>query len=807
MQEVQYQSLLRTGSSWFILVLMNEKALNILEYHKIIDMLAEKTGTPLGREQALSLVPSPDPEWIRKEQQETADALSRIISFGTLSCSGARDIRGSLLRLKVGASLNITELLSIAALLRAADRVRSYGRHRDRVEFTDSLDPYFNELEPLQLLLREIDRCIISEEEIADDASPELRSIRRKMQSASGRIHSELQALVNSRSNYLQQPIITMRNGRYCIPVRSEYRQMVPGMIHDESGSGSTVFIEPMSVVRLNNEIRELQIAEQKEIEAILARLSTQAADHEHVLGEDLRILSRLDFIFAKASLAREMDAVQPEFSDDRSINIKKARHPLLPRNKVVPIDVQLGEHFRQLIITGPNTGGKTVSLKTVGLLSLMGQAGLHIPAFLGSRLGIYTEIYADIGDEQSIEQSLSTFSSHMKNIIRILDQADSESLVLFDELCAGTDPNEGAALAIAILQFLHRLSVNTMATTHYSELKLFALSTEGVENASCEFDVATLSPTYRLLIGIPGKSNAFAISEKLGLPGFIIDEAKGRIDTESERFEDVIKNLDASRKEIEKEQMELTALRGEAARLRDSLSRQEAKLNADRDRIISAAKQEARALVQDAKDQVDETIRRMNRIGSGDTRALEQERTRMRELLDKHTEKMTRSIEKAGTQAKDLHIGDSVQVLSMNLKGTVSTLPDAKGNLFVQMGILRSQVHISDVVPIQEDTVSVGGKKIQSTHSGIGRSKAATISPELNLIGKTVDEALPLLEKYLDDAYLSHIPQVRIVHGRGTGALRQAVQNKLKKLKYIESYRLGEFGEGDSGVTIAIFK
>ena len=770
-------------------------------------MLTEKTATPLGKELAENLVPSSELDWIRKEQQETADALSRIISFGALSCSGARDIRGSLLRLKVGASLNITELLSLASLARTADRVKTYGKKRDRVDFTDCLDPYFETLEPLVTFTREIDRCIISEEDLADDASPALRSIRRKIQSSSEKIRSELQALVNSRSNYLQQPIITMRNGRYCIPVRSEYRQNVPGMIHDESGSGNTVFIEPMSVVKLNNEIRELEIAEQKEIEAILAQLSEMAAVHEAAFSQNLTVLSRLDFIFAKASLARDMNAVMPEFSEDRSIEIKKGRHPLLDRKKVVPIDVWLGKNFRQLIITGPNTGGKTVSLKTVGLLSLMGQAGLHIPAFQGSRLGVYTEVYADIGDEQSIEQSLSTFSSHMKNIIRILDTADTESLVLFDELCAGTDPNEGAALAIAILEFLHRMGVNTMATTHYSELKLFALSTEGVENASCEFDVATLSPTYRLLIGIPGKSNAFAISEKLGLPSFIIDEAKGRIDTESERFEDVIKNLDASRKAIEHEQAELTALRGEAKRLRDSLSKEEARLNADREKILSAARQEARELVQDAKNQVDETIRRMNRIGSGDTRAMEQERTRMRELLDKHAEKMTRSIEKAGTKAADLHIGDSVQVLSMNVKGTVSSLPDAKGNLFVQMGILRSQVHVSDVVPIEEETVSVGGKKIQSSHAGIGQSKAATISPEINLIGKTVDQALPELEKYLDDAYLSHIPQVRIVHGRGTGALRQAVHNKLRKTKYIASFRLGEFGEGDSGVTIAVFK
>ncbi|MBQ1377968.1 MAG: endonuclease MutS2, partial [Lachnospiraceae bacterium] len=570
-----------------------------------------------------------------------------------------------------------------------------------------------------------------------------------------------------------------------------------------------TVFIEPMAIVRLNNEVRELEIAEQKEIEVILANLSALAADHIPELDNDLKVLSHLDFVFAKASLARDMNAVRPEFNNRHFISLKKARHPLLDKKIVVPIDIMLGDSFHQLIVTGPNTGGKTVSLKTVGLLSLMGQAGLHIPALQGSSLGMFTEIYADIGDEQSIEQSLSTFSSHMKNLIGILDKADGDSLVLMDELCAGTDPSEGAALAIAILNFLHRMEIRTMATTHYSELKLYALSTPGVENASCEFDVATLSPTYRLLIGIPGKSNAFAISEKLGLPGFIIDEAREQLDDDSERFEDVIRNLDDSRKSMELEQQRIEELKKEAKRLRDDLDRQNEKLEAQREKILSAAREEARKVLQEAKDQVDETIRAINRSGSAGVKDLEAVRTKTRELLNKNAAGEQKEQQKSRTKSTDLHIGDGVQVLSMGLKGTVSTLPDKNGNLFVQMGILRSQVNISDVVLLNESTVSVGGKTVGTGkgHAAIGAGKAATISPEINLIGKTVDEALPDLAKYLDDAYLAHLEQVRIVHGRGTGALRNAVHQTLKKTKYIKEFHLGAFGEGDSGVTIAVFK
>ncbi len=792
---------------------MNEKVLNTLEFNKIVDKLAEKCVTPLGREEASRLLPSDSRMEIEHSQSETSDALTRLFRFGSVSCSGARDIRASLLRLKVQANLGMPELLNIASVCKTAARVKAYGSKKENEDDTDSLEDSFRALEPLQNLSREIERCILSEEDMADDASPTLRSIRRKIKAAADKVRTELNALVNSNSGYLRDNVITMRNGRYCVPVKSEYRSMVPGMMHDESGTGSTVFIEPMSVVRINNEIRQLEIDEQKEIEVILANLSAMAADFTAALETDLLTLSHLDFVFAKAQLAREMDATRPNFNDRRYINIKKGRHPLLDRHKVVPIDVYLGDSFHQLIVTGPNTGGKTVSLKTVGLFQLMGQAGLHIPAFQESSLGIFREIYADIGDEQSIEQSLSTFSSHMKNIIRILDEADTDSLVLFDELCAGTDPQEGAALAIAILNFLKRMEVRTMATTHYSELKVFALSNPGVENASCEFNVATLSPTYRLLIGIPGKSNAFAISKKLGLPGFIIDEAREQLDDESEHFEDVIKKLNDSRRQMEKEQMRINELKAEAKNLKNTLAKQEARIDEQREKILQEARAEARKMLQEAKTQVDETIRMVNKTGRYDVRELEKARSRTRELLDKNSISQKPKEEKkqmSSTRAKDLHIGDGVHVLSMNLNGTVSTLPDAKGNLFVQMGILRSQVHVSDVTKLDEATISYGGKSVRTQKNGaasIGMSKAATISAEINLIGKTVDEALAELDKYLDDAYLSHLPQVRIVHGKGSGALRSAVQNRLRKLPYISEYHLGEYGEGDAGVTIAHFK
>ena len=794
---------------------MNEKALKTLEFYKIIEQLTTYASTPLGKEMCQKLIPMEDISAIRQAQKETSDALTRILQRGSVSFSGVKDIRDSLLRLQVGASIGIVELLHISSLLKVAARVKTYGRRENDEETQDSLDERFNAIEPLTPLNREIERCIISEEEIADDASPALKNIRRSMRVASDKIHTQLNSIVNSSRSLLQDAVITMRNGRYCVPVKQENKSQIPGMIHDQSSSGSTVFVEPMAVVKLNNEIRELEIKEQKEIEAILARLSNEAAQYMEPLRDNLNILSELDFIFAKATLSRHYTGSEPVFNTNGYIRIKKGRHPLLPKKAVVPIDIWLGDTFDLLIVTGPNTGGKTVSLKTVGLFTLMGQAGLHIPAFDGSQLSVFTEVYADIGDEQSIEQSLSTFSSHMTNIVKILEKADSNSLVLFDELGAGTDPTEGAALAIAILSFLHNMKVRTMATTHYSELKIFALSTEGVENASCEFDVETLRPTYRLLIGIPGKSNAFAISSKLGLPSFIIDEAKKHIDSEAESFEDVISNLEAARITIEKEQAEIARYKQESAQLKKQLEEKQEKLDSQKERILNKARQEAQDILQNAKDFADETIRIINKqtAGGNINKILEAERSKLRGKLDENSSNLSlkpkKPLKKA-PKAAELKIGDAVRVLSLNLKGTVSTLPNAKGDLFVQMGILRSQVNVNDIELIQEDTVTgVGmeGKKQRSNTSKIKMSKSSYVSPEVNLIGMTVDEGLAVLDKYLDDAYLAHLSQVRVVHGRGTGALRNGVHNHLRKLKYVKSFRLGNFGEGDTGVTIVEFK
>ena len=807
---------------------MNEKSLKILEFHKIISQLTEYAASQPGKAMCQNLAPSSDYEEILTWQAQTTDAVSRVRMKGTISFSGVKDIGDSLKRLEIGSSLNIIELLSISSLLTVAARARSYGRHEpqeddgDSEEF-DSLEPMFRALEPLTPLNNEIKRCILSEDEVADDASPGLAHVRRSMKITSDRIHTQLNSMLNSNRSYLQDAVITMRNGRYCLPVKAEYKNQVPGMVHDQSSTGSTLFIEPMAIVRLNNEMRELEIKEQKEIEAVLANLSIQAASYTEELKLDMELLSQLDFIFAKAALARHYKCSAPVFNNRGYIHIKDGRHPLLDPAKVVPINLWLGKDFDLLIVTGPNTGGKTVSLKTVGLFTLMGQAGLHIPAWEGSELAVFDEVFADIGDEQSIEQSLSTFSGHMTNIVQILSQADARSLCLFDELGAGTDPTEGAALAIAILSFLHNMKCRTMATTHYSELKVFALSTPGVENTSCEFNVETLKPTYRLLIGVPGKSNAFAISKKLGLPDYIIEEAKTHLEAKDESFEDLLTSLEESRLTIEKEQAELKSYKEEISQLKSRLSQKEERLEERRDKILKKANEDAQRILREAKETADSTIRQINKLSadSGLNKELEAQRAKLRDKLKQTDEKL--AIKTKGPSKtispKKLKIGDGVKVLSMNLKGTVSTLPNAKGDLYVQMGILRSLVNIRDLELLDEQDVS--GPSIPEKNSryrvargsgrpsggGIQVSKSASISPEVNLIGMTVDEAMPVLEKYLDDAYLAHLETVRVVHGRGTGALKNAVHQRLKKLKYVKDFRLGVFGEGDSGVTIVTFK
>lgn len=794
---------------------MNEKVLHTLEYNKILDQLTEYAFSADAKSRCQKLRPITDRAQIEQLQQQTSDALSRLFKYGSLSFSGVTDIRDSLKRLEIGGALSAIELLRVCSLLESAKRAKAFARSQeDNDQPDDSLTGLFAGIEPLTPLCDEIRRCIPSEDEIADDASSTLHSIRRSMRGMNDKIRAQMNSMINNTTtrSYLQDTVITMRDGRYCLPVKAEAKSLVPGMIHDQSSTGSTLFIEPMAVVNLNNEYKELQLREQEEIEVILAGLSNLTASYATQLLADYELLTDLDFIFARAAFAQTYNGVAPLFNDDGRIHIRKGRHPLLDPKKVVPIDVRLGEDFRLLIVTGPNTGGKTVSLKTVGLLTLMGQSGLHIPASERSELGIFDEVFADIGDEQSIEQSLSTFSSHMVNIIRILEQVNDRSLVLFDELCAGTDPTEGAALAISILSKLHLYGARIMATTHYSELKVYALSTPGVENACCEFDVATLSPTYRLLIGIPGKSNAFAISEKLGLPTDLIADAKGRISKSEGDFEDLIADLEKSRSTIEREQLEINQYKAEIESLKEKLEQKQERLDSSRDKILREANEQAYNILKEAKDVADETIRNFNKYGKAGAPVseMEKERTKLRGKMDKAAQKMSEQ-KKASVPnhnvPKKLRIGDSVKVISMNLKGTVHSLPNARGDLYVQMGILRSLVNINDLILLEEDAAP-GTKKFQKTSAGkIKMSKSASVSTEINLIGKTTDEAIPLLDKYLDDAYLAHLPSVRIVHGKGTGALRNAVQAHLKRLKYVKSFHLGEFGEGDAGVTIAEFK
>ena len=790
---------------------MNSKVLRVLEYNKIIERLTDKATSEQGRKLTAALEPMTDLDAIEKAQTETADALGYLFRKGSTSFGGNKDLGMCIRSLEIGSTLSIAELLRIAAFLENVSRIKSYGRKEREDTPADSLDEYFESLEPLTPLSNEIRRCILSEEEIADDASPALKKIRRSMAIANDRIHSQLASMISgSCRTYLQDAVVTMRNNRYCIPVKSEYKGQVQGMVHDQSSTGSTFFIEPTAVVNLNNELRELEIKEQEEIAVILADLSAQAGAYTELLTGNQKAMTALDFIFAKAALALEQNATMPVFNTEHQIRIRQGRHPLLDKKKVVPIDIQLGIDFDLLVITGPNTGGKTVSLKTVGLLTLMGQAGLHIPALDRSELSIFEEVYADIGDEQSIEQSLSTFSSHMTNIVSILQQADGNSLCLFDELGAGTDPTEGAALAISVLDHLHGRGIRTMATTHYSELKVYALSTPFVENASCEFSVETLRPTYRLLIGIPGKSNAFAISSKLGLPDHIIEDAKRHITEDKESFEDLLANLENSRVTIEKERLEIAGYKEEVKALKQKLEAKQEKIDQAKEKILRQANEEAREILQNAKELADETIRVFQKAEAGiSIKDLEKSRQKVRDKISEKNEKLTLKNDKPThkvlkpTQIKP---GDSVKVVSMGLKGTVSSLPDKNGNLFVQCGIIRSKVSLNDLVLIEEETINTD--KMQRSSSGkLKMSKSYSISTEINLLGRTVDEALSELDKYLDDAYLAHLPSVRVVHGKGTGALRSAVHNYLRKNRVVKNYRLGEYGEGDAGVTIVEFK
>lgn len=787
---------------------MNQKTLTKLEYHKIIAMLEEQASSFRGKQLCRRLKPMTDLERIDTAQEQTAAAFTRIVKKGRISFSDAFPVEESMKRLEIGAALGSGELLRICKVLKTTARAKAYGRHDTQDDTADCLDAYFEQLEPLTLLSNEIERCIISEEEISDDASATLKHIRRSIHSINDKVHTTLNTLVNgSLRTYLQDPIITMRGDRYCIPVKAEYRGQVQGLIHDQSSTGSTLFIEPMAIVKLNNDLKELYAKEQEEIQVILARLSEDTAAYIEEIRTNYRSLTDLDFIFARGQLAYSMNGSRPVLNTEGRIRIRSGRHPLLDPRKVVPITVTLGEDFSLLIVTGPNTGGKTVSLKTVGLLTLMGQAGLHIPAADRSEIAIFRQIYADIGDEQSIEQSLSTFSSHMTNIVSFLKDVDQNSLVLFDELGAGTDPTEGAALAIAILSHLHTKGIRTMATTHYSELKVYALTTEGVENACCEFDVESLKPTYRLLIGIPGKSNAFAISSKLGLPDYIIEDAKTRLTEHDVSFEDLLGDLENSRRTIEKERDEIQNYKREVERLKTQTRQKQEKLEEQRERILREANEKANAILRDAKEMADETMKNFRKFGKEGISAaeMEKERERLRQKIKETSAKSTLTPQKPKKTYKpsDFKLGESVKVLSMNLTGTISSLPDSRGNVTVQMGILRSQVNISDLEIIEQQN-PYAPKNMRRTGGGkIKMSKSLSVSPEINLLGKTVDEAVAELDKYLDDALLSHLNSVRVVHGKGTGALRKGIHEYLRRQKHVKSYHLAEFGEGDAGVTI----
>lgn len=791
---------------------MNQKTLYKLEFDKIITLLEEQASSMRGRQLCRKIKPLTDLERIDTLQEQTAAAFTRIIKKGRISLSDAFPVGESLKRLEIGGAIGSGELLRICKLLQTAARAKAYGRHDTQDELADCLDAYFEQLEPLTPLTTEIERCIPAEDEISDEASSTLKSIRRSINALNDKVHATLTNLVNgSLRTYLQDPIITMRGDRYCVPVKAEYRSQVNGLIHDQSSTGSTLFIEPMAVVKLNNDLKELYAKEQEEIQVILARLSEDTALYIEEIRTNYKLLTELDFIFARGSLALSMNGSRPVLNTEGRIRIREGRHPLLDPKKVVPITVSLGEDFSLLIITGPNTGGKTVSLKTVGLFTLMGQAGLHIPAGDRSELAVFHQVYADIGDEQSIEQSLSTFSSHMTNIVSFLKDVDEKSLVLFDELGAGTDPTEGAALAIAILSHLHNRNIRTMATTHYSELKVYALSTPGVENACCEFDVESLKPTYRLLIGIPGKSNAFAISGKLGLPDYIIEDAKERLSEQDVSFEDLLTDLETSKRTIEKEQEAINAYKREIEALKVQAKQKQEKIEEQRDRILKEANEKASSILREAKELADETMKNFRKFGKENISAaeMEKERERLRQKIKETSSVNALPVQKQKKTYKpsDFKLGESVKVLSMNLTGTISSLPDSRGNLTVQMGILRSQVNISDL-EIIEDAPSYSAKSTKGTSKGrLKMSKSLSVRPEINLLGKTVDEAVSELDKYLDDALLSHLNTVRVVHGKGTGALRKGIHEYLRRQKHVKSYRLAEFGEGDAGVTIVELK
>ena len=792
---------------------MNEKSLNTLEYYKIIERVSSFASSSVGKEKVLQLRPVKDINAVRELQKETSEAVSMILKKGSLKIGGLRNIEPYLKRVSIGGSLNMEELLNIADFLNSCKRAKDYSKSENKNDIFELLDPKFQLIETIETLNKDITRCIISDTEMSDDASNELREIRKNIKNANEKIRLELNKILQAQKSTLQDPVITVRGDRYCIPIKAEYKNSFPGMIHDQSSTGATVFMEPASVVQLNNKIKDLHSLEIQEINKILARLSKLVNESKDILLSNLILLSEIDVIFAKGEYSISINGVEPIFNEKGYINIKKARHPLLDPSKVVPTNIYLGDEFTTLLITGPNTGGKTVSLKTIGLFTLMGQVGLHISAFDKSELAIFDNIFSDIGDEQSIEQSLSTFSAHMKNIVSILDEVTDNSLVLLDELGAGTDPTEGACLAISIIQYLHDRKIRTAVTTHYSELKVFALSTKGVSNASCEFDVATLKPTYNLLIGIPGKSNAFAISQRLGLPDYIINDAKSLLSKEDEKFEDVITDLEISKKSLLLEQERAESFRLEAEKLKKDVENQRRKIREQKEKILLKATEDAKRIVAQAKIDSDNIVKEIQKLAKekANQNDINNQRQKLKDKLSKidgKLEHFTSKTKQKRVAPEDIKKGDTVFIHSMGQPGVVTSLPNSKGEIMVNIGIMNIKTSIKDIYIDKNYTpIPKEQPKPRKVGGGIKSNKVRNISFEIDLRGLYVDEAIIKIDKFIDDAYLSGMDTISIIHGKGTGALRIGIHEFLRKHSRVKNYRLGEFGEGDAGVTIVELK
>lgn len=793
---------------------MNQKALETLEYKKIIAQLKREMGSAASAKLADELTPLTSEKIIKEELRSTTEAVDLIVRKGPLPTGGLYDIREALLLAKKGGSLTMRQLLEVQNVLGISSEVVAF-MHDDALPELKYIGEMVDLIVEFTALEKEISRCILTEDEMADNASPKLKDVRRSIHQQNQAIKNKLSRIITSSSNktYLQDAIVTMRDGRYVIPVKQEYRSFFPGMVHDQSKGGATLFIEPQGVVDLNNKLRELEVEEQLEIARILAELSSRVAEHYREIRSNLELLTKLDFIMAKGKLSCKMHASEPKIDADGELRLISARHPLIEYKKAVPVDIRIGGDYRTLIITGPNTGGKTVSLKTAGLLVMMAQSGLHIPASHASTLPIFGEVFADIGDEQSIEQSLSTFSSHMKNIVSIIDKASYDSLVLVDELGAGTDPTEGAALAIAILERFYDSGALTMATTHYNELKKYALATSGVENAAMEFDVETLTPTYRLLIGVPGKSNAFEISKKLGLSESVIERASEHIKHGDMEFENVISSIEDDKRKAAADRLDAESMRAEIEERLKKLEEKEKAISEKRADIIAEAKREARELLRETKSAVKDVqkdLRRLQKSGAHtnlNTGALEKSRRKINEAEDLVSEKVVKQVNSEPVSADTLKIGDRVKLLTIGQNGTILSLPDEKGNLMINIGALKVKARLQDLMLINEGKDRKPQAKSSSKYGSLLRSKSSSVSASINVMGKNLEDALADVEKYLDDVYMAGLDMVSIIHGRGGGILKDGIRQMLKRKKYVDSYGAASYNDGGEGVTIVRMK